>query len=85
MAERIELIRTISDLKGKNQYKKTILEYTNQILNELPHDEEEFSFLLDYLQLSKEDFFNYLSGIEKADITFYDQTLTYLLSKKKSI
>lgn len=69
--------------KGKRLLEKTLLEYSKEIIKVLEEQPEILPELLEILQISEEDFFEYLSGDKKANITLYDQTLCLVKKKTK--
>ena len=73
--------RKLKNAEGKRLLEKTRLEYSREIIIKLQEDPIKLNEVLTELEITEADFLNYLSGVENANITFYDQALT--LVKKK--
>ena len=69
---------------GKIKLEKTKLQYTKTILNELKKDPEILDQIINNLEITEADFLNRISNNEKANITFYDQTMHVIETKKKN-
>ncbi len=75
--------QNLKNIEGTIQLAKTKLEYAKEIAKCLGEQPERLPELLEMLEITEEDFYAYLSGIKKSDITFFDQALS--LVKRKNI
>lgn len=82
MNDNVMLRKQLKNAEGKRQLAKTLLEYSKEIINELNNNPESIIELLDELEISETEFFSYISGDVKGNISFYNQTL-YLIKEKK--
>lgn len=76
----------LNNIEGLRVLKMTKLDYSRKIIEILRGNMSIFPILLEDLEVTKDDFFDYLLGNKEIDITFYDQTLVSLLemvSKKE--
>lgn len=73
--------KELKNAEGKRLLKKAKMDYSKEIINRLQENPEKIDELLDCLEVTKKDFFNYISGDKDNNITFYDQAL--ILAKKK--
>lgn len=76
--------RKLKNAEGKRLLEKTKLEYSKIIINGIKKEPELLESLLKSLEVTENEFFNYLSGDTTANITFYDQTLTLVKMKRKN-
>ena len=67
--------KEILNAKGKRLLSKTKLNYSMAIINKLQQQPSMLTELLDDMELTKDEFFSYISGEENANISFYDQAL----------
>ena len=79
------IIKQLNNAKGKRLLERTKLEYSKEIILQLGKNPNIVPELLNELEITQEDFFNYLSGKYNANITLYDQTLTTAKEKIKKI
>ena len=77
--------RRKQNLEGKRLIEVSILEYTKAILQELEKNPQVLLDILFELEVTEQDFYNYLSGVEQANIVFYDQALVLLKRKNKKL
>ena len=75
--------RKLKNAEGKRMLEKTKLEYSKRIINGIEKEPELLDSLLKNLEVTEQDFLNYLSGDTTTNITFYDQTLTLVKMKRK--
>lgn len=80
-----EIIKQLNNAKGKRIIEKIYLEYSKEIILELEKNPNILPLLLHEIEVTEEDFFQYISGETKANITFYDQTLTEVNKKSKEL
>lgn len=85
MNNKISIIKQLKNAKGKRLLQKNILEYSKEIITNLENNPEILNQVLDELEIPEEDFFAYISGEKKANITLYDQTLSIIKTKVKKI
>lgn len=74
--------KNLKNAEGKRLYKKTLLEYSREIIENLNESPEKLPELLDLLEVTEEDFYAYLSGDKTGNIALYDQALSHLVKKK---
>lgn len=82
---KINFIKKLKNAEGKRLLTKTILEYSKEIIIILEKRPEMLNQILDELELTEEEFFAYLSGDKKGNITLYDQTLCLIKNKTNYI
>ena len=85
MNNNINIIKQLKNAKGKRLLQKNMLEYSKEIITNLEKNPQIITQILDELEIPEEDFFAYISGEKKANITLYDQTLTLVKTKTKDI
>ena len=85
MNNNINIIKQLKNANGKRLLQKNILEYSKEIITNLENNPEKLKQVIDELEITEEDFFAYISGEKKANITLYDQTLSLVRTKNKSI
>lgn len=73
----------LNNIEGLRVLKMTKLDYSRKIIEILRGNMSIFPILLEDLEVTKDDFFDYLLGNKEIDITFYDQTLVSLLEMVK--
>lgn len=73
----------LNNIEGLRVLKMTKLDYSRKIIEILRGNMSFFPILLEDLEVTKDDFFDYLLGNKEIDITFYDQTLVSLLEMVK--
>ncbi len=83
MDNKIKIKRNLKNADGKRLLEKTRLEYSREIIIRLQKNPLQLNDILKELEVTEEDFMNYLSGTKNANITFYNQALT--LVKKKEL
>lgn len=81
MNNEIDIIKKLKNAEGKRLLEKNALEYSKEIITELSKEPEFLIQILNELELTEEDFFAYLSGEKKGNITLYDQTLCLVKEK----
>lgn len=81
MNNEIDIIKKLKNAEGKRLLEKNALEYSKEIILELEKHPELLIQILDELELTEEEFFAYLSGERKGNITLYDQTLCLVKEK----
>ena len=79
----IYIKKQLKNVEGKRLLTKTILEYSKEIIISLESNPELLISVLNELEISEEDFFAYLSGEKKGNITIYDQALSLIKIKNK--
>ena len=82
MNKEYETIRRLKNADGKRIYTKTILEYAREISEILKKNPEYLLQLLEVLEVTEDDLYLYISCEKTANITLYDQALSYLVKKK---
>lgn len=82
MSERKKVQRNLKNAEGKRLNTKTKLGYAKEISEILKIHPEYLPELLEILEVFEEDLYDYLSLEKKANITLYDQALSYLVKKK---
>ena len=65
------------NLEGKLLLKKTKLQYTKEILNDISNNQQILEELLENLEITEEDFKNKILS-QDANIAFYDKAYTLL-------
>ena len=85
MNNNINIMKQLKNAKGKRLLEKNILEYSKEIITNLEREPKKLIEILDELEITEEDFFAYISGEKKANITLYDQTLSLVKTKTKNI
>ena len=77
--------RIIKNIKGMRLLERTYLDYSMSLLELISKNSEIEDILLRNLEVTKDDFYKYLSGDVKGNITFYNEALleaNYLVNKK---
>ena len=74
--------KTLKNAEGKRLLEKTILNYSFEIIKEIKNNPQIFNNILNELEVTDEEFMKYISGEEKNNISFYDQTLKLIKEKK---
>jgi len=64
----------LKDIKGKMLYEKIMLQYSNNIIDEIQKDPDVIKKLLEELELDYDDFINIITN-KNENITFYEHTL----------
>ena len=77
-----ELLRLISNIKGKKLLEETLMKYSMSIINEIEKNPEVLPELLEELDVDQETFIDRLQN-NSGNITFYDETLS-LVKKKEN-
>ena len=67
----------LNHANAKLLLEKTYLRYSEGIIQELRDNPNALQQLLDYLEITEEDFFKTLAGDKKGNISFYDTALSY--------
>lgn len=83
MNKEIMIKKQLKNAEGKRLLAKTLLEYSQEIINELNKKPEKLPELLEKLEIPEVEFFSYVSGDTKGNISFYDQTLCLIKKKTK--
>lgn len=86
MNQNQKTLRDLKNAEGKRLLEKNRLDYSKEIINILKDDPQILSELLEQLELTEQDFYEYLSGDKKGNITLYDETLnqvTHLTKERK--
>lgn len=73
----------LKNIAGKRLLEKTKLEYSQSIIAELSSYPEIINEVISNLYLTEEDFYDYLSGTQSTNITFYDEALRITKEKVK--
>lgn len=76
----IYIKRQLKNAEGKRLLQKVILEYSKDIIDNLKQNPSILNDVLEELEISKSEFFEYLTCEKKGNITMYDQTL-YLIKE----
>ena len=87
MNQNQKTLRDLKNAEGKRLLEKNRLEYSKEIINILKKDQKILSELLDRLELTEKDLYEYISGDKKGNITLYDETLnqvTHLTKERKN-
>ena len=79
----INIKKQLKNVEGKRLLTKTILEYSKEIIISLESNPDLLTPVLDELEITEEDFFAYLSGEKKGNITIYDQALSLIKTKNR--
>ncbi len=77
--------RIIKNIKGMRLLERTYLDYSMSLLELISKNSEIEDSLLRSLEITKNDFYKYLSGDVKGNITFYNEALleaNYLVDRK---
>lgn len=77
------IMKQIKNAKGKRLLEKTKLEYSKEIILQIEKNPTILPEILNELEITQEDFFNYLSGEYNTNITLYDQALLTTKEKNK--
>ena len=85
MNNNINIMKQLKNAKWKRLLEKNIIEYSKEIITNLEREPKKLIEILDELEITEEDFFAYISGEKKANITLYDQTLSLVKTKTKNI
>lgn len=78
-----EIIDVLKDIKGKRLLTKTLMEYSELIVQKLEADPSMFPELLDYLNVDRNEFISSLTNCNE-NICFYADALNKILSKEKN-
>lgn len=78
-----ESIKKIKNAQGLRALEQIRLAYSREILMHLSEDPTLVDELIQDLEVSTDELFNKLSGVEKGNITFYDQGLSSVLVLSK--
>jgi len=81
MNNKIDITKKLKNAEGKRLLEKNALEYSKEIIVALEKNPEIITQILDDLEITEEEFFAYLSGEKKGNITLYDQTLCLVKEK----
>lgn len=71
--------RLLNNIEGLRLLKLTKLDYSKRIISLLKDNPNYLLVLIEEMQLTEEDFCDYLLVNKQVDITFYDQALSTLL------
>lgn len=71
--------RLLNNIEGLRLLKLTKLDYSKRIISLLKDNPNYLLVLIEEMQLTEEDFCDYLLVNKQVDITFYDQALSSLL------
>ena len=69
----------LNNIEGLRLLKLTKLDYSKRIISLLKDNPNYLLVLIEEMQLTEEDFYDYLLVNKQVDITFYDQALSTLL------
>lgn len=69
----------LNNIEGLRLLKLTKLDYSKRIISLLKDNPNYLLVLIEEMQLTEEDFYDYLLVNKQVDITFYDQALSSLL------
>ena len=75
---------SLQNAEGKRLLQKNYLEYSSEIIKVVSDNPEIFPELLESLNITKEQFYKYISGEETANITFYDRAYEESLKLTKA-
>ena len=78
--------KQLKNAEGKRLLEKTLLEYSKYIIQHLEEDPTLLIELLEKLEITEEEFYEYISGDKKGNIALYDQALCLtkqLINEKK--
>ena len=78
-------ITKLNNIEGLRLLKLTKLDYSKNIINLLKNNPNCLPTLLEALEVTEEEFSDYLLDNKKIDITFYDQALSLLLLMNNKI
>lgn len=78
----IEIKLKLKNAEGKRMLEVTKLEYSKAIIRELKKNPDYIEVIIDYLKIPEETIISHLSGDTKANISFYDQALEIVKSKR---
>ena len=67
---------------AKNILYKNALEYSKAIINKLAENRDVLPTILDALEMTEGDFWDYLNSENISNIVFYDQVLSLLYTNK---
>ena len=74
--------KQLKNAEGKRLLEKTLLEYSKDIIQALEENPALLSEILYKLEITEEEFYDYISGDKKGNISLYDQALC--LTKQKT-
>jgi len=81
MNKKLILKKKLKNAEGKRLLAKNRLEYCKIIIDAIQQNPTIINQILEELELSEEEFFNYISGEKIANITFYDQAINLIKEK----
>jgi len=70
-----KILKNLKNAEGKRLLEKTKLEYSKEIIKELQKNPQIFQDLIEYLEITEEEFYAYISGDLKGNISIYDAAL----------
>ena len=84
MTDKNEVKKMMLNAKGKRLLNMTKLEYSMFIINELQKKPELLEEILLDMEMTKEEFIEYISGERNGNISFYDSALEIVKMKKNA-
>lgn len=76
-------LRNLKNANGKRLLEKTRLEYSKEIIAVIQTNPQILPELLEYLDLTEEEFYSYISGDTQGNIALYDTALTQGINLNK--
>ena len=77
------LKKELKNARGKRELEKAYLEYVITLIDIIDKNVEFKDKLLKHMAIDDDELISYLAGTAPANITFYDEALTYALKKTK--
>ena len=84
MKSKFQQQKDLKNARGKRLLEKTLLEYSLEIIREVEKNPIMLFEILDELEITEQEFMEYISGTTTANITLYDQTLTLVKRKNNN-